>query len=132
MAAGNVITGVEGVVSLDAQEIEVTQFTITTTGGTLDTTDGGSGEWRSKLPGKRKMWTGTVEVFMKVAEGDLVANTTIAFIGTAETTLGTKTYTGSASITEIVETVPVEAEEAAKVTFNIEGLGALTIVNTAP
>jgi len=132
MAVGDVITGVEGSISIDATDIDITLFTINTTGAVIDVTDTSSSGWRTKLPGKFKQWTGTAEVYKKVGTAELEPNVSYAFIGTAETTNGTVTYTGNISITEIVDNVPVEAEEAAQVTFNFEGLGALTKVSTSP
>lgn len=131
--ADNVINGKEGVISLDASDVDVTAFTITETGGTIDVTDGSdaAGGYRAKQPGKFKVWSGTADVLMKVGQVLDELNTSLAFIGTAETTTATITYTGNISITEIVDTIPVEAEEAVKHTINFEGLSTLVKVNTA-
>jgi len=130
--SGLVITGKEGVISIDAVEVDVVSFAITTSGATLEATDGSDAAagWRNKLPGKFKQWSGTAEIILKVAIDDYdIVNTSAAFIGTAETTQGTVTYTGAINITEVVDNIPVEAEEVAKVTINFDGLSTLTKAN---
>ena len=108
--ADEVITGKEGVISLDAGDVDVTAFTITVTGGIIDTTDSSdaSGGFRSKIPGKFKEWTGTAELFLKSAASEIVTNESVAFIGTADTSTATITYTGTISIAEVTDTIPVE------------------------
>lgn len=129
--AALVYTGKEGSITVDATAVEVTSFAITETGGTLDITDGSdaAGGYRAKAPGKFKEWSGTVEVLLKAGVDEFAVNAAAAFVGIGTNSTGTLTYTGEVVVTEIVDTIPVEAEEVVKQTINIEGTGALVKVN---
>lgn len=133
MAASDVVTGKEGKISIDSNDIDVTLFTISRTSGVIDVTDSSAADsgYRLKLPAKFTDWNGTAEAFLKVGDPEISINSVLPFVGTAETTAGTVTYTGNIFVTEITDNIPVEAEEAAKVSFTFEGSGALTIVNSA-
>ena len=128
MASGDVVTGKQGTVSIAGAATDVTSFSITETGGTLDVTDSSfaAGGYRGKEPGKFKQWSGTLEYILDIADPTLALNVVTAFVGTAITGV---TYTGSVCLTEVTDTIPVEAEEVVKVTVNFEGLGALTKAN---
>ena len=128
MASGDVVTGKSGTVSVGGAATDVTNFTITETGGTLDVTDSSfaASGYRGKEAGKFKQWSGTFEYILDIADPTLATNAALAFVGTAITGV---TYTGSICITEVTDTIPVEAEEVVKVSVNFEGLGALVKAN---
>lgn len=133
MAAGDNISGKEGTISIDGTSYDVTSFDVSVTGSTIDVTDSADSNsgWRRKIVGKFKEWSGTAEMFLKLGEAAPGANVEGEFVGTAQATSGTVTYTGQINVVDIGDSIPVEAEEAVKVTMSFDGLGALTKINSA-
>jgi predicted secreted protein len=132
IAVGTVITGKTGklktgsAVMGTAEEYEVTDIAVTVSGGTIDVTDSGAGRWRKKVPGKYASWSGTASAFIKAGVTPLLINTVYNLHFLAESSLGDEKYwSGEAVVTEVGVSIPVEGEDAVKVTFNFEGTGEL-------
>ena len=135
--ADELLTGKEGEVKWTPSggseiDVRVIDFSITQKSSIIDGTDSGSTTYREKEPGKFVDWSGNLTMFLWGAIDEIPINVISAATFNVETTKSITTRAGNIIITEVTENVPVEAEEAVKITVNFEGSGTLTKVNTAP
>jgi len=132
MALTGSITGKAGTVKTgnatlgSATEYQVTDWSLDISGGTLDVTDSGSGDWREKVVGKRKSGSGSFSAIMQYGETDLAINTEIEAHFLCDDTSGDEVYySGKICITSMGISVPVEGEDVVKKSFNYEFLGLI-------
>ena len=110
-----------------ATEYQVTDWSLDISGGTLDVTDSGSGDWREKVVGKRKSASGSFSAIMAYGETDLAINTSLEAHFLADDTSGDEVYySGAICITSMGVSVPIEGEDVVKKSFSFEFLGAVT------
>jgi len=132
MLTGN-ISGKNGTVKTgnatlgSATEYQVTDWSLDISGGTIDNTDSGSGDWRTKVPGKRKSASGSFSAIMSYGETDLAINTSLeAHFLADDTSTDEVYYSGAICITSMGVSVPIEGEDVVKKSFSFEFLGAVT------
>jgi len=133
MALTGVITGKNGTVKTgnstygSATEYPVRNWSLTESGGTLDTTDSGTGNQRSKVPQKRSTWSGSFEAIVDYGWTPLSVNTEYdAHFVLDDTGSDEVYYSGEIIITERGFSVPVEGEDIVIETFSFEVDGNMT------
>ena len=134
----SVITGKDGTVKHgnatlgSATELEVTEWSMNITGGALDVSDAGSGDWREKVPGKRKSATGSFNVIAKTDVALLTVNTEVEVHLVEDDTTDTEIYwSGAVIITDMGASVPVEGEDVEKISYSFEAAGEMLRTNNA-
>jgi len=141
IASGTPITGGNGTLKTGASggaygtltEYKVKNVNLTISGGAIDVTDSGDGNFRSKVPHKRAEWNGSAEAILKAGDTELAVNTKYSLAVVAEDTSGDEIYwLGDAIITEIGVAIPIEGEDAVSRSINFVGAGSIAKVdNTA-
>ena len=132
----SVITGKDGTVKHgnatlgSATELEVTEWSMNITGGALDVSDAGDGDWRSKVPGKRKSATGSFTVIGKTDVALLTVNEAVEAHLMEDDTSETEIYwSGEVIITDMGHSVPVEGEDFTKISYSFEASGEMERTN---
>ena len=132
------ITGKNGTVKTgnatfgSATEFKVTEWSMNITGGALDVTDSGSGDWREKVAGKRKAATGSFTAIHKTDTTDLTVNAQVeAHLVEDDTSSDEIYWSGAVIITDMGISVPIEGEDVVKTSYSFEAVGAMTKTDNA-
>ena len=134
----SVITGKDGTVKHgnatygSATELKVTEWSMNITGGALDVSDAGSGDWREKVPGKRKSATGSFTIIAETDVALLTVNTEVEVHLVEDGTADAEIYwSGAVIITDMGASVPVEGEDVEKISYSFEAAGSMLRTNVA-
>ena len=133
-----VLTGKNGTVKTgnsvyaSATEFKITEWSMNITGGALDVTDAGSGDWREKVPGKRASANGSFTAIHKTDSVDFTVNTEVeAHLVENDVSAAEYYWSGKIIITDMGLSVPIEGEDVVKTTFSFESNGAMTKTDNA-
>lgn len=111
-----------------ATAIPITDVNVTIRGGVIDVTDSEvTNGWRKKIAGKFKEWSGDGNAIVDYNDTELTLNSEITLYIMADDTTGDEVYwSGTAVVTEIGISIPVEGEDKVMRHIAFEGTGALT------
>ena len=134
MANAN-LTGKTATFTFASSEIDITNFTVSITGGVLEVTDSAdsASTYNRNVPEKFANWSATGTYKLKAADGTPTIHAEGSFVGSgAAAATAVRTYTGEAAITGIEADFPIINGSVATGTITVTGTGELTIVNTEP
>jgi len=132
MALSGTITGKSGSFATGASygastAYPIRNWSLTESGGTLDTTDASATNQRTKVPAKRSTWSGTFEAIVDYGWTPFSVNTSYTAYLLMDDTSGDEVYySGSVIITERNYSVPIEGEDIVIESYSFEVNGNLT------
>ncbi len=119
-------SGTGGKVSYGVTDWNIDKWSVTKKGAVANVTDSGSTTWEDFIASGFTSWTATFEGFLKSGVAKPTFHSSIAFVFTVATGV---TMSGSGIITDEGTTLEVNGTNAVKVSFTVQGTGALTEAN---